>query len=347
MITSALPWNSSLRHTSLKKPTHVIDEIGILPPVVATLLAATDPRVKDATWGAFVERYTPLLLHAVHRLASSYDDAMDRYTYLLDHLSRDDYRRLRAFVALGPGRFTTWLVVVARRLLIDYQRRRYGRLRLETAEDPQKVRNAALVRWRLAEMVGDEMQLCLMGDAATDLEAGAFAADCTTALQTVLKCLEPHDQLLLNLRFDKELSAREIAHIIGCPSQFHVYRRLKAVLAALRQLLPQAYSEYVGLIPWSDLPGKAGKAAGECPCTDAGEASETGRHERAPGPQQPSPSQPRGDGAVHRSHAGRGSPEAGGTPPGRVRSLPAGRDRESAGAARPGVSRQKGLSQSV
>jgi DNA-directed RNA polymerase specialized sigma subunit len=40
--------------------------------------------------------------------------------------------------------------------------------------------------------------------------------------------------LLLTLRFEDELSAAEIADILGMPSQFHVYRRLKVILAGLK-----------------------------------------------------------------------------------------------------------------
>jgi len=296
-------------------PAHALDEIGVLPPVLATLLAVTDPALQAASWESFVERYTPLLLHTVHRLAHTYDDAMDRYAHLLDQLSRDDFHRLRGFTAVGPGRFSTWLVVVAHRLLVDYHRQRYGRLRLETAADRHGVRTAARLRRQLVEMVGEELHPSAIGDTSTDPEGGTYGADCTAALQAALNRLEPRDQLLLNLRFDKELPAREIAYIIGFRSQFHVYRRLKTVFAELRRMLPQAFGEYVGAIPWSDL---SGKGVERCPCTDAPESCERGRHARAPisARREPGPSQRRGDRALHRSHAAPVRSATGGTPPG-------------------------------
>ena len=45
------------------------------------------------------------------------------------------------------------------------------------------------------------------------------------------------DQLLLRLRFDEELTARQIAGLLGLPTPFHVYRRLDAVCATLRTRL--------------------------------------------------------------------------------------------------------------
>jgi DNA-directed RNA polymerase specialized sigma subunit len=41
----------------------------------------------------------------------------------------------------------------------------------------------------------------------------------------------------LRLRFDDELSAQEIAHLLGFSSAFHVYRRVNALLARLRRSL--------------------------------------------------------------------------------------------------------------
>ena len=44
------------------------------------------------------------------------------------------------------------------------------------------------------------------------------------------------------LSFYEELAAREIADVMGFPSQFHVYRRLRSVLALLARRLPRAYT---------------------------------------------------------------------------------------------------------
>jgi RNA polymerase sigma factor (sigma-70 family) len=249
MATPAIPYRHSDQPTFPKATARVQDEIGVLPPMLATLLTATDKTVRDESWAAFVTRYTPLLLHTVHRLVHSYDEAMDRYTYLLEQLSRNEFRRLRAFAALGPGLFSTWLVVVAHRILVDYHRQRYGRLRLDAAKRGEEARNASLLRRQLAEMIGEELHASAPGDESTDPEGRTCAAECTAAIQTAVSSLDPRDQLLLNLRFNKDLAAREIAGVMGFPTPFHVYRRLRAVLAVLRRTVPPAYQEYVGGIP--------------------------------------------------------------------------------------------------
>jgi RNA polymerase sigma factor (sigma-70 family) len=212
--------------------------------VLAALLAATDPEAKETAWAAFVEAYTPLLLHTAYRFGHTYDGAMDRYTYLLEHLYCNDFRRLRGFAAVGPGRFTTWLVVVARRLFQDYHRQRYGRVRKSTAEDRAATTAAVAMRRHLAELIGDDAPLSAIQDSSTpDADVATYAAERSEALRAAMNSLEPRDKLLLTLRFERELRAHEIADIMGFPTQFHVYRRLRSVLATLSTLLPRDYVE--------------------------------------------------------------------------------------------------------
>ena len=223
------------------------EEIGVLPPVLAALLAATGGEARETAWATLVATYTPLLLHTAYRFGHSYDGAMDRYAYFLEHLHCNDFRRLRAFAAIGPGRFSTWLVVVARRLCLDYHRQRYGRVRGTTPEEGRETTASSAMRRHLAEMAGDEMSLSAIQDCSTpDPEVTTAAAECREALHAAVSSLEPRDKLLLTLRFDKELAAHEIAEIMGFATQFHVYRRLRAVLAALARQVPR---EYVGAIP--------------------------------------------------------------------------------------------------
>lgn len=220
-------------------PSRGREEAGVLPPALASLLAATEREAKETAWAAFVETYTPLLLHTAYRFGHTYDGAMDRYTYLLEHLYRKDFRRLRSFAAIGPGRFTTWLVVVARRLFLDYHRQRYGRARPPTAGERKETASSAMRR-HLAEMVGDEIPLSAIEDGSTpDPEGATYAAECHEALHAAVSSLEPRDKLLLRLRFDEELAAHEIAEIMGFPTQFHVYRRLRIVLTTLGRRLPR------------------------------------------------------------------------------------------------------------
>ena len=93
-----------------------------VPYELSHLLAHLEPPARDEAWTAFVQANSKLILFVAHSLGSDHDDVMDRYTFILDQLRRDDFHRLRAYGADGRGKFTTWLVVVARRLCLDHRR---------------------------------------------------------------------------------------------------------------------------------------------------------------------------------------------------------------------------------
>jgi DNA-directed RNA polymerase specialized sigma subunit len=61
--------------------------------------------------------------------------------------------------------------------------------------------------------------------------------DRRTALRHAVAKLAPGDQLLIRLRFEQGLTAREIAPLLGLPTQFHVYRRLETICGIVRDQL--------------------------------------------------------------------------------------------------------------
>ena len=201
-------------------------------PELIRLLNAPDPPTRDAAWDAFVAAHSRLLLHTARSLNRDHDAAMDGYAYVLEALRSEDYRRLRAYAADGRSKFSTWLVVVARRLCLDFHRKRYGRAR-EVAPESRELRVA---RRRLVDLVSSEIDPDL-SPSDTDPAIELHARDRTSALEGALRALPARDRLLHALRFEEDLSAREIAQLMGFPTPFHVYRRLNAVLADLRQAL--------------------------------------------------------------------------------------------------------------
>ena len=159
---------------------------------------------------------------------------MDAYAYLLDRLSSDGCRRLRSYVTHPQSKFTTWLVVVAQRLCIDHHRAKYGRIRNEES----KAERERLGLRRRLEDVGDSSD-----NADTVVDESESAAielerrELSEELSALKSELDPSDRLLLALRFEDGLPANEIALILQLPSQFHVYRRLNAVLDDLKRRL--------------------------------------------------------------------------------------------------------------
>ncbi len=218
-----------------------------LPAVLAGLLAAPAGEPQEQAWGRFVDRYTPLLLHAAHHFSHDYDDVMDRYAYVLDRLRRDEFRRLRAFAAEGPGRFTTWLVVVSRRLVQDYQRERYGRPHPSIPGSGSGPAIAGVMRRNLADMLGEEVPTsCRDERSAASPELLAQTVERAQAVRQAVSKLDPRDQLLLKLRYEDELGGPEIARMMGYPSPFHVYRRLRTLL---RLLASRVHREHADAAP--------------------------------------------------------------------------------------------------
>jgi len=208
---------------------------GTLPPQLAELLSASDDAAASYAWSAFLEAYSRLLLHTARTTAKDREAAMDAYAYILEKQREDQFRRLRAYTAGGRAKFTTWLVVVTRRLVLDHRRTRYGRDRSpETGREHERLE----VRRRLADLISESADIDEIGDATTGDPGRTLRADeRRKALAEALGELDPRDQLLLNLRFVDGLAGREIAEIMGLPSPFHAYRRLKTVLASLRREL--------------------------------------------------------------------------------------------------------------
>ena len=206
----------------------------MVPPDLAELLTAADPAAREAAWKMFVETHSPLLLHAARTLSRGYDATMDAYAYLLEQLRRDDFHRLRAYVSDDRSTFTSWLLVVARRLCVDHLRQRYGR----QPAPGSRSREASATRRQLVELLAEELDGSRLTDpAATTPETELRAQDLNRALTDALGGLEPLDQLLLKLRFEHDLPAREIGRIMGFATPFHVYRRLHVLLEQLRVAL--------------------------------------------------------------------------------------------------------------
>ncbi len=113
-LNQALPSHSSgvvaVQPTSGKKPQRS------LPRELTDLLKAADAVASKRMWSRFIAAHNRLLMAVAKSLGHGYDDAMDRYTYALDELKRDDFRRLRAYEAESAAKFEIWLVAVMRRL---------------------------------------------------------------------------------------------------------------------------------------------------------------------------------------------------------------------------------------
>jgi RNA polymerase sigma factor (sigma-70 family) len=208
-----------------------------LPLRLSTLLQATGEAARDDAWADFVEQYSRLLLRTIRRSTATHDAAMDRYAWVLEQLRRDNCRRLRRFAAEGRGKFTTWFVVVVRRLCVDYQRHVHGRVQTEhTAGTFAQVRDTA--RKNLATLMAHEFDLEQVADRRSVApDVVTWQKERHEALVRAVGSLDDADQLLLTLRFEDDVPMARIARLIGVESRFQVHRRLNRILSELRESL--------------------------------------------------------------------------------------------------------------
>jgi RNA polymerase sigma factor (sigma-70 family) len=203
------------------------------PPELQDLLRASGTAGADEAWSRFVARFSPLLLHTARTVAREHDRAMDAYAHVLAQLREDDGRRLRQYLEDSRAQFTTWLVIVARRLCVDFLRQRYGRAPTAPA---RMVEHAT--RRNLVNLVGAELDKVVgLTVPGAGLDEDLRRRDLHSTLQRCIADLPPKHRLLLALRFEDDLPVREIAKQLRYPTPFHVYRALNAVLAELRRNL--------------------------------------------------------------------------------------------------------------
>jgi len=206
------------------------------PAELQQLLDAPGALERDSAWSNFVHRYSALLLHTARAVAHEHDRTMDAYAHVLEQLRAEDGRRLRNYAEDPRSQFSTWLVVVARRLCVDYLRRRYGRTdRHDGTNDEDRA-----TRRRLEDLLAEEItDSSALRDSGDEPDETIRKRQLTAALQACLTQLLPAQRLLLAMRFEDDLSAREIATALGYPTPFHVYRTLNAILRDLRVSLAQ------------------------------------------------------------------------------------------------------------
>jgi RNA polymerase sigma factor (sigma-70 family) len=200
------------------------------PLELAELLAARDEPARDAAWARLIDTHSRLLLRLAHSLGGDHDVVMDRYLFVIEKLRDDDYRRLRAFTPGGRARFTTWLLVVGRNLCLDHHRARYGRDRGTLPEDRSRRRSLA----DLSSCI-DVSRIADVARAEPEPDPGE--GGCHRALADALGTLAAADRLLLTCWFDDGLPAGEIAALLGYPTAFHVYRRIRTLCRTLRREL--------------------------------------------------------------------------------------------------------------
>jgi RNA polymerase sigma factor (sigma-70 family) len=82
-------------------------------------------------WEEFLEVFAPVLFRVASLFADNYDDRMDLFLHICDRLREHDMKRVRTFQRRedAPCRFSTFLIVIAKNMAVDFLRAKEGRYR--------------------------------------------------------------------------------------------------------------------------------------------------------------------------------------------------------------------------
>lgn len=229
-----MSWRTATLGTLLSDGPFQMD--GTAPLELSRLLRAPDVANREAAWDELIGRNTRLLMAVARSFGGDHDDAMERYSYILEKLRESEFRRLRAYDSAAGATFSTWLTVTARHLCLDRHRSQFGRSRPEHKSDGSTSLRA--VRRALSDLTEGDIPPESIPDAASQpADAIAMRGELDTCLREALSRLTPRERLLITLRFEDDMPASRIAAIVGMPTPFHVYRRLNAILGHLRAVL--------------------------------------------------------------------------------------------------------------
>jgi len=89
----------------------------------------------DVAWSEFIERYRKLIFTVIRRSVYNENDADEIFADICAELASDSMSRLARHDDSREASFSTWLVTVVHRLVIDWVRHRDGRPRIKTPDD--------------------------------------------------------------------------------------------------------------------------------------------------------------------------------------------------------------------
>ncbi|NNE07864.1 MAG: sigma-70 family RNA polymerase sigma factor [Gemmatimonadetes bacterium] len=251
-----------------------------------------------------MREHTDTVMRTIEFQIRDGDDRMDAYLFVMEKLSEENCRRLRAFAPENQTvkcTFATWLKLITRNLVIDWIRSQQGRRRMpreiaalppvaravfrsiywqnmthaEAVEEVNARENVnlqvsevqdhiATIEERLSDTYRKSLATFWMARrspmvALDDLisvkserawsspESWLRRAEIRDGFRTAIAQLGDDDRRLAILRFEKDLTAREIAEEIGVDDYTQLYPKLAKVVEHLRlQLRPLLDREGTG-----------------------------------------------------------------------------------------------------
>ncbi|MBI4848908.1 MAG: sigma-70 family RNA polymerase sigma factor [Nitrospirae bacterium] len=176
------------------------------------------------TWDLFVEKYTDLVYHAIHKTLKMYcpnflyQDLEDIHNSIFLSLIENDYRRLRQYQGINGCTVASWLMVIATNSTLNFIKRNKISISLD---DPS----------------GDDQKNSK--DIVQDLQPSVIdrisESEQSELLRELIEGLNPDDKLFLKYCFEDELQPEEIAKIMNI-SVSAIYSRKSRIIDKLRKI---------------------------------------------------------------------------------------------------------------
>jgi DNA-directed RNA polymerase specialized sigma24 family protein len=161
-------------------------------------------------------------------------DIGSRYACALAEVRRNDFSHLRSYA--GQAGFTTWLVVLGRRLAAVHEN---GQCQCgpdvagRSAETEERAHDRSLI-----DAVAERLDLRHIADpTGTNPERELRSVQLRHKLAEVLGELSNHDRLMLTLRLQDGLPNRDVSRVMGLSTAYHAGRSITNVLHSVRRRL--------------------------------------------------------------------------------------------------------------
>lgn len=155
------------------------------------------------SWNAFVERYTNLIYHTIHKAFKTYhsdylyQDLEDIHNGIFLSLMENGYKKLKQYKGINGCSVSSWLMVVTTNFTLNYFKRQKPYVPLEdtTGNNMSVLENIPNPKAQPDEKLAEAEHGEILGELIKDLNA--------------------NDRLFLKLYYDKELPPEEIAEIMN------------------------------------------------------------------------------------------------------------------------------------
>ena len=174
-------------------------------------------------WDQFVEKYTDLVYHAIHKTVRRYcadflyHDLEDIHNSIFLSLIEDDYRKLKQYQGLNGCTMASWLVVVVSNATVNFIK---GDKTLNSLDDP----------------LGEDKTL---KDVLPDLTPSVLdrieKSEQAALLNELLEGLNANDRLFLKYYYEEELPPDEIAGIMNLTVSA-IYSKKNRILEKLKKI---------------------------------------------------------------------------------------------------------------